>query len=146
MLKLEAYKLLPSNLNNAQAPLLEIVNNKNLSVTQRKVALRSLYSSFSNDYLAETYKEILRQDTELEILKEAIKGLSNIKEKDRYFLVSDLDIFVRLLDFHDLGLEQSLLFLLNSYSNFYSLEVKEWLKMYSFNNQNQILVNSLLYD
>jgi len=120
------------------------IKDKSLSLVQRKTALRALWFSFKSEKV-ELFKDILKDPqigSELKI--EAIKALSNIEEKDKYFVVSDLEIYRDLLKKKDVKLEKSVLFLLHDYKKKYVLEVETIIENHSFANSNYLLANNLL--
>jgi hypothetical protein len=91
-----------------------------VALTQRKSALRALWSSFRSENV-DLFKDILK-DSEIgpELKIEAIKALSNVENKEKYFLVSDLEIYKDLLRKKNVDLEKSVLFLLSDYKEKYA--------------------------
>jgi hypothetical protein len=121
-----------------------IIKDNNLAITQRKSALRALWSSFRSENV-NLYKEILKDaNTPVELKTEAIKAMSNVTEKERYFIASDLDIYQHLLTEKNVKLEKSLLFLLSDYKEKYAQRVNEIIENHNFANSNYLLANNIL--
>lgn len=121
-----------------------IVKDGSLALTQRKSALRALWSSFKSENV-DLYKDILNDSDTLPELKiEAIKALSNVENKEKYFLVSDLDIYEDLLREKNVNLEKSLLFILSDYKEKYADRVNEIIENHNFANSNYLLANNIL--
>lgn len=121
-----------------------IVKDSTVTLTQRKSALRALWSSFKSENV-DLFKDILNNPDSLPELKiEAIKAMSNIDNKDKYFLVSDLAIYEDLLREKNVDLEKSLLFILSDYKEKYPNRVNEIIENHNFANSNYLLANNIL--
>jgi hypothetical protein len=144
MLKTKIIKHAGFNEIKYDLKLESIIKDSAVTLTQRKSALRALWSSFKSKNVS-LFKDILKDPnigSELKI--EAIKAMSNLENKEKYFLVSDLEIFETLLEKKDVKLEKSILFILSDYMQKYDNEVKEILENHSFANSNYLLANSIL--
>lgn len=121
-----------------------IIKDNSVALTQRKSALRALWSSFRSENV-DLYKDILK-DSQIgpELKIEAIKALSNVENKEKYFLVSDLEIYKDLLREKNVNLEKSLLFILSDYKEKYADSVNEIIENHSFANSNYLLANNIL--
>ncbi|MCF7795370.1 hypothetical protein K9M50_03360 [Patescibacteria group bacterium] len=121
-----------------------IVKDSSLALTQRKTALRALWSSFNSNNV-KLYKNILKDsDIALELKIEAIKAMSNIDNKEKYLLASDLEIYEDLLRERNLKLEKSILFLLSDYKEENAEAVNEIIENHNFANSNYLLANNIL--
>jgi hypothetical protein len=121
-----------------------IIKDNTVALTQRKSALRALWSSFRSENV-DLFKDILK-DSEIgpELKIEAIKALSNVENKEKYFLVSDLEIYKDLLRKKNVDLEKSVLFLLSDYKEKYASGVNMIIENHSFANSNYLLANNIL--
>ena len=121
-----------------------IIKENTVALTQRKSALRALWSSFRSENV-DLFKDILK-DSEIgpELKIEAIKALSNVENKEKYFLVSDLEIYKDLLRKKNVDLEKSVLFLLSDYKEKYASGVNMIIENHSFANSNYLLANNIL--
>jgi|GEM_PF-3520420 hypothetical protein len=121
-----------------------IIKDKTISLTQRKSALRALWSSFRSENV-DLYKNILK-DTHIgpELKIEAIKAMSNIENKEAHFLLSDLEIYKDLLSKKNVNLEKSVLFILSDYKEIYTSSVNELIESHDFANSNYLLANKIL--
>ncbi|NCD01104.1 hypothetical protein EOL94_03375 [bacterium] len=123
--------------------LKNIFLDNSLSVTQRKAALRSLWTTFNSGNLSFFYKQIIQFNNEKELKKEALKALSSLSKEDNVLLVSDLDMYKEFLNSDDYDLEKICLFLLSNYYFLYPKETKEWLFDKKISSINNFLANEL---
>ncbi|MFP4514875.1 MAG: hypothetical protein ACLFNO_02610 [Parcubacteria group bacterium] len=144
MLKTKIIKHAGFDDNQYDLKLENIIKDNSLALIQRKSALRALWSSFKSENV-ELYKDILK-DSKLrpELKIEAIKAMSNIENKEKHFLSSDLDIYEDLLKVKNVSLEKSVLFILADYKEKYSLKVNEIIENHNFANSNYLLANNIL--
>ncbi len=121
-----------------------IIKDSTVALTQRKSALRALWSSFKSENV-DLFKDILNNpDSLFELKIEAIKALSNVDNKEKYFLVSDLEIYKDLLREKNVKLEKLLLFILSDYKEKYPNRVNEIIENHNFANSNYLLANNIL--
>jgi len=124
--------------------LKDIIRDNDVSLTQRKAALRALWSTFSSEN-ADVFKSILKDpQSETELKIEAIKALSNIDNKDKYLISSDLNIYHNLLKKKNLKLEESIIFILHDYKQRFAKKVNKIVENHNFANSNYLLANNLL--
>ena len=122
----------------------KVILDNSISITQRKSALRALWSSFKSDNIY-FFKDVLKaQDMPVQLKIEAIKALSNLDDKSNYLLASDLDIYENLLQEKDVNLEKSILFLLSDYQKKYPDIVSKIIESHNFANSNYLLANNIL--
>jgi hypothetical protein len=144
MLKTKIIKHTGFNDTSYNLRLENIIKDNTVAITPRKSALRALWSSFKSENVS-LYKEILNDSNfPVELKIEAIKALSNIENKEQYFLVSDLEIYENLLRAKNVKLEKSLLFILSDYKEKYPDRVNEIIENHSFANSNYLLANNIL--
>jgi capsule polysaccharide modification protein KpsS len=67
-----------------------------------------------------------------------------VENKEKYFLVSDLEIYKDLLRKKNVDLEKSVLFLLSDYKEKYASGVNMIIENHSFANSNYLLANNIL--
>jgi hypothetical protein len=117
--------------------------NKDLSITQRKVALRSLWTVFNSVDLVSFYKQILSFNKEKELQKEALKALSSLDKKENILKIEDLNMYNGFLNNNDHELEKITLFLLANYYYLYPKETKNWFINKDVSPANKFLANEL---
>ncbi len=132
-----------SEKNSMIENLKKIIEDKDLPLTQRKVAFRSLWTVFNNINLFDFYLKIINSTESDTIILEAIKGISNIDDKAKVFKLSDLNLYREPLSRKNTELEKAILFLVREYSEIYGPEVKSWLSKQTISPVNMRLYGEL---